>query len=73
MRLTVSTFFIAAVAFAGTFVLAPAIADVGQRFSLDRLFVTAPDSAPVELAKAGPDCSTPVAKIVDALGAKECH
>jgi hypothetical protein len=71
MKLTLSAIAIVSAAFAGTFVFAPAVADIGQHLSFDP-FQTVQESAPVKAAKVEDKCSTPVAMIVDALSAKDC-
>jgi hypothetical protein len=71
MKLTISAIAIASAVFAGTFVFAPAVAEVGQRLSFDPFLNTQP-SAPVTVATQEPTCSTPVAMIVDALSTKDC-
>jgi len=71
MRFAISAIAIVAVTFSATLAFAPAIAGVGQRLSFSQ-FLTAPATAPVEIAKVERDCFTPVAKIADALGNKDC-
>jgi len=73
MRLTHPTIAIAAATFAVTLALAPAIADAAQRLNLEQfLTLTAPEKAPVAVAKKEPNCRSPLGVLVDALGDKEC-
>lgn len=73
MRLTIPTIAIAAATFAATLALAPALADAAQKFDLSQfLTLTAPDKAPVAVAKQTPNCASALGALVDALGKKHC-
>jgi hypothetical protein len=67
MRLTIPAIAISAATFAATFAFAPAVADAINQFTLESPAVEA--STPAAPAR---PCTTPVARIVDALSSKIC-
>ena len=73
MRVAIPTIAIAAATFAATLAFAPAIADAAQNLNLARfLTLTAPEKAPVAVAKQKPNCSNAFGALIDALGDKDC-
>ena len=74
MRVTYPAIAIAAATFAATLAFAPALAQVAQNIDLNfGQFLAAPEQqAPVATAKQEPNCKSPMGRLVDALGEKDC-
>jgi hypothetical protein len=73
MRLTIPTIAIAAATFAATLAFAPAIADAARNLNFAQFLTpTAPEKAPVAVARQKPNCSNAFGALVDALGDKDC-